>query len=71
MTNVIRNEVTYRIDYAYETISEINSDGEAYEFLCSFYEIGATKKNRESTIVKKIEAWENQRIHIADSEDWG
>ena len=47
----------YRINYATQEIHEIDEDGDAYIFLCSFYEIGATSKNRESTIIRKIENW--------------
>ena len=47
----------YRINYATQEIHKINADEDAYEFLCTFDEIGATSKNRESTIIRKIEDW--------------
>lgn len=46
----------YRIDYATSQIFELNTDDNAYDFLCTFNQIGATNKNKESTIVRKIEA---------------
>lgn len=47
----------YRINYATEEIHELNDEEDAYEFLCSFSQIGATRRNRESTIIRKIEEW--------------
>ena len=48
---------TFRIDRSTGQIYELNNDGDAYEFLCTFYQIGAESRNRDSTIISKIEAW--------------
>ena len=44
----------YRIDYQTQTIYRYCPDAKAYLFLCNFLSIGATRKNREDTILKKI-----------------
>ena len=49
----------YRIDRQTGNIYELNSDGSAYLYICAFFQIGATAKNRDSTIIKKIEAWKS------------
>lgn len=49
----------YRIDRAYETVYEWNENENAYVFLCTFFEIGATSRNRDKTIIKKIKEWNN------------
>ena len=50
-------EEQYRINYQTEDVHEFSEEHDAYLFLCTFYQIGATRKNRESTIIRKIEAW--------------
>lgn len=47
----------YRIDRSTGKIYEL--DGDAYVFLCTFWQIGATSSNRDKTIIRKIEEWEN------------
>jgi hypothetical protein len=50
----------YRIDYSTGQIFELNEDKDAYLFLCTFLQIGATSSNLESTIIRKIEEWKQQ-----------
>jgi len=47
----------YRIDWACECVYELNTGMNAYTYLCSFHQIGAVRKNRETTVIKKIEKW--------------
>jgi len=49
----------YRIDRSTGTIYEINDEKDTYYFLCTFSQIGATSRNRDKTIEKKIEDWKN------------
>ncbi len=51
----------YRIDRAYGIIYRLNGNKSAYLFLCTFEQISAECKNRDSTIIKKINAWESMR----------
>ena len=47
----------YRIDKSTESVFEYSSKHNAYMFLCSFFQIGANRKNREATIIRKVEDW--------------
>lgn len=47
----------YRINYQTGEIHELNAEENAYEFLCTFHQIGAIGSNRESTVIRKIEEW--------------
>lgn len=49
----------YRIDRAYESIYLYNKEQDAYLFECSFCAIGAERKNRDKTILKKIAEYQN------------
>ena len=47
----------YRLDRAYGKVYEYSDDHRAYLYLCSFCTVGASARNRDKTIVKKIEEW--------------
>jgi hypothetical protein len=49
----------YRIDKSTETIYEYDESQNAYMYLTNFISIGATWRNRESTIVKKLQQGDN------------
>ena len=50
----------YRIDWACESIYKYSEHHDAYIYLCSFYTVGATRSNRKSTVIKKVENWYNR-----------
>ena len=58
-TKEIENMQTdqYRIDRACHTVYEYSAEHKAYLYLCNFLSIGARGRNRDKTIIKKIEEW--------------
>ena len=47
----------YKIDRAYHTVYEYSAEHKAYLYLCNFLSIDARGRNRDKTIIKKIEKW--------------
>jgi len=58
-TKEIENMQTekYKIDRAYHTVYEYSAEHKAYLYLCNFLSIDARGRNRDKTIIKKIEEW--------------
>ena len=56
------NVTNYRIDRAYEKIYELNEKGDAYYFLCSFYQIGVSARDSDNKIVTTIKEHENRTL---------
>jgi len=50
----------YVIDRQYEKVYEYNKNSNCNEYLCNFYSIDAHYKNRDKTIISKIENWKNK-----------
>ena len=49
----------YRFDRRYEKVYEWDEQSGAYVFLCTFWQIGAIQRNKDETIIKRIEEWKN------------
>ena len=47
----------YKIDRACHTVYEYSAEHKADLYLCNFLSIGARGRNRDKTIIKKIEEW--------------
>lgn len=59
----------YRIDRAYEDIYVYDKDRGAYKYMYNFLMIDAERKNRDKTILKKIDEYEEYRSRIEHEEE--
>ena len=44
----------YRIDRDYKSVYELNAEGDAYEYLCSFYQLGVCALDSDEKILLAI-----------------
>jgi len=52
----------YEIDRAYGKVYEYSQQHRAHLFLCTFFQLGATPRNRDKTIIKLIERWKDEQL---------
>lgn len=52
----MKNE--YRIDREYNKIYKLNDDGDAYQFYCTFYQIGVSATDSDAKILAETETFQ-------------